>query len=402
MMSFIAILPRITLAALLVAGLGACGGGGGNEAVPLPPATTSEAIPTYGRAQLPGRLLVNSPLGTARIYDLTTGRNTVLPASGVKAAGSPDGDVWTVAAGQATLMRQTDYYAGISGWHPPLRIQRFDLRGTPLAAGSDWPEGYFVGEAQLSPDGRYVLAMHEAPLEDARLKVLDAATGAVVKDTSLLDDSDPLLTRCATWLPDGRYVYMVGNVFYASAPTSTTAQRLATLALPSNFTSAVTGAEEYISGQSTLVASPDGQRIAFTWREKRGNGYDTNIWVAKLDGTELRRLTTPPDPNDALSYRYSYPSWSPDGQWIAGLLDMHGTSVSYQFPSLDPQDLPPALLIVGTTGCGNSQVFAVPAGASQVALSWPTLDARYGIKVLTDDAKGVNWLTSCSSVAWLP
>jgi Tol biopolymer transport system component/DNA-binding winged helix-turn-helix (wHTH) protein len=67
-------------------------------------------------------------------------------------------------------------------------------------------------------------------------------------------------------------------------------------------------------GEGRAVLSPDGQRAAFV--SDRLGGHD--IWLSRLDGTELRRLTanTP--------YRYGGRvwsladlAWSPDGRWIA-------------------------------------------------------------------------------------
>jgi imidazolonepropionase-like amidohydrolase/Tol biopolymer transport system component len=54
--------------------------------------------------------------------------------------------------------------------------------------------------------------------------------------------------------------------------------------------------------------SPDGRRIAFT--SDRGGG--DNIWLMNADGSDKRQLTKE-------SFRLVYqPSWSPDGQFIAG------------------------------------------------------------------------------------
>lgn len=58
--------------------------------------------------------------------------------------------------------------------------------------------------------------------------------------------------------------------------------------------------------QSEPSWSPDATRIAF-----RGGSYpDVELWTARSDGTELRRLTD----NDAAD---GYPVWSPDGERIA-------------------------------------------------------------------------------------
>ena len=52
--------------------------------------------------------------------------------------------------------------------------------------------------------------------------------------------------------------------------------------------------------------SPDGRRIAFVG----ATGEQSDIWVADVDGTNLRQLTSD-------IYGDHQPSWSPDGKWIA-------------------------------------------------------------------------------------
>ena len=51
--------------------------------------------------------------------------------------------------------------------------------------------------------------------------------------------------------------------------------------------------------------SPDGKRLAFY----RGPVGDRDIFIIKIDGTGLERLT---NGGDNLG-----PTWSPDGEWIA-------------------------------------------------------------------------------------
>jgi len=62
----------------------------------------------------------------------------------------------------------------------------------------------------------------------------------------------------------------------------------------------------------SATPSPDGSRVAFTvaWYPEGSAQMDGDIYVASIDGTNLRRLTTAEGMDD-------HPAWSPDGTRIA-------------------------------------------------------------------------------------
>jgi dipeptidyl aminopeptidase/acylaminoacyl peptidase len=62
----------------------------------------------------------------------------------------------------------------------------------------------------------------------------------------------------------------------------------------------------------SATPSPDGSRVAFTvaWYEEGSSQMDGDIYVASIDGTNVRRLTTTEGMDD-------HPAWSPDGTRIA-------------------------------------------------------------------------------------
>src|SRR5215207_2788403 len=67
--------------------------------------------------------------------------------------------------------------------------------------------------------------------------------------------------------------------------------------------------------------SPDGKWVAFSVRD---TDYDANrgrqdVWLASVDGTSVRRLTTHPE-ND------NEPRWSPDGRFIYFMSSRSGSS----------------------------------------------------------------------------
>jgi Tol biopolymer transport system component len=67
-------------------------------------------------------------------------------------------------------------------------------------------------------------------------------------------------------------------------------------------------------GEGGPVLSPDGQRVAFVSDRL---GAD-DIWLSRLDGTEVRRLTAnTPSRYGGAVWSLADLAWSPDGRWIA-------------------------------------------------------------------------------------
>lgn len=64
--------------------------------------------------------------------------------------------------------------------------------------------------------------------------------------------------------------------------------------------------------------SPDGTKVAF-YSERDGN---VDIYVMKADGSDVKRLTTDPDPDRD-------PAWSPCGAWIAFVSERDGNAEIY-------------------------------------------------------------------------
>ena len=233
-----------------------------------------------------------------------------------------------------------------------------------------------------------------------RRSIFSTETGQIVKQGSQLD-GEIVTSSPAAWLPDGRYLYLAGRRLFESSPTATNSTLRATLsALPDN--SASGNNIDVKSNDSQLTVSPDGQKIAFGWAERRDGGptYDRNIWVANVDGTDLHRLTSPTEPSSALSFGYGNATWSPDSKWVAGVLNMGAVNVAPIFP---PDQSFPGIPggIIGATGCGLNPVFVLPANANKVAVSWPTYDVKYGLKVRNASGTGGQWVSACSTIQWV-
>jgi dipeptidyl aminopeptidase/acylaminoacyl peptidase len=69
-------------------------------------------------------------------------------------------------------------------------------------------------------------------------------------------------------------------------------------------------------------ASPDGRFAVFTRRawDEAANKNSTSLWLAALDGSSVRRLTT------ARLFADSSPTWSPDSRWVAFVSTRGGSS----------------------------------------------------------------------------
>lgn len=385
---------KTILAGAALALLQACGGGGGGSSSPDPTTPTSPTTPTppsittYGSRTLPGRLLVNAPDGrAARLMDLSLGNQVSLPAST-----NASFDVWSASQNGQTLVRWTRD-SGLNSY-PVAWFDAATLaaRGTPQAVSSLLG----LSDLQLSADGKWALAQYGDNFQtDRRLTVFDASNMSVQKQGSQLDGAD-IVGDPQAWLPDGRYLYLRANELWVSSPTSTTSELVARLALPSN--DAVDNTS-FVAGQSSLAVSPDGTRIAFTWRVKRGNGMDTHIFTARADGSDIKQMTAVADTTDPLGYAFGSPTWSPDGQWLAFVLYMNGATAAPVWP----QDSIGAAKVVGTTGCAASPAYVLPASQAQAqAFTWPAVKQELALKMLATTGGGGEWVTTCSTLRWLP
>lgn len=390
------------LALLCAAFLSACGGGGGggtpaadggkpaaNDRSPADTPPQADGFAAYLPAALTGHVVLKTATGEHQILDLASGKLSILP-------NDPDKPLHTYWEGDV-LSGQMVRYTSDASTRQLDHATVFDVASlTPLRTLTMWPD---FNRLKLSPDGRYFLSFwHDERLsvftdEKNPLTVFDAVTGADLKKGSMMDPGIGVTSSPHAWLPDGSYVYMVANKLYKSAPGLRTSTLLAILKLPSN---SVLDNGDMIEGNSHLAVSPDGQRIAFSWVEPRGNDMDTNIWVAKLDGSDLHRLTRGKT-DSALRYLYGPPAWSPDGKWVLGWLGMAGVTTA----PVNPLDWSQGWRVIGWTGCGRSPVFVVGLDERDVEISWPDMNDRHVLRARSADGQSSLLLTSCDLAHWV-
>jgi Tol biopolymer transport system component/DNA-binding winged helix-turn-helix (wHTH) protein len=218
--------------------------------------------------------------------------------------------VLVAIAGLFLWRRPHQYSLGVFSTQPDFRL-------TPLTSSL----GYEF-DPQFSPDGKqivYAWSDAEKGRPDIYLKVLGA--GSPVR---LLAPQNNVVHVLPTWSPDGRFIACL-RVTKADEPPlpdskTSVAQRLLRdreqrpPEMGVYLVPAVGGEEKKlfnVAFVSDLKWSPDGNWLLLGMRENRDS--PVSLYRFSLDGTEKKRLTTPP----ANFAGDTIPSFSPDGKYIA-------------------------------------------------------------------------------------
>ena len=213
----------------------------------------------------------------------------------------------TVPAGLGKLYNHLIFFSNRSGVY---QLYQINLDGSGLVQLSQIPDqDVYDMEPAWSPDGRIAFTSKHV---DGKWEVF------------ILYPDRPLPVQLTNWgadcwslgwSPDGKYLAFVSNVtqdeeiYLISAEGGT----------PVNL-SKQPSANDFLP-----VWSPDGQQIMFVSNREEGQSLD--IFVMKIDGSEVTRLT-------ATTARNTSPDWSPDGSKIAFVSDRDGNFEVYvmEFP----------------------------------------------------------------------
>ncbi len=180
---------------------------------------------------------------------------------------------------------------------PPKPLEPISSIATPLTA---YP-GAETGPS-LSPDGNQVAFSWNGPREDnPDVYVKLVGVGEAVRLTTA-----PERDESPAWSPDGQRIAFVRRI-----PERT----FEVLVMP-----ALGGAERRVASfvldssrrPTRLSWSPDGKWIAIGGKPSASEPF--GLWLVEIDGTETRRLTTPPSPGWVADLA---PVFSPDGRRLA-------------------------------------------------------------------------------------
>jgi hypothetical protein len=328
-------------AAVLAVALAGCGGGGGGSTpgqgpgpAPEPPPPPPPAV-----AQLEGRLWHNNYAldyrsGT-QIASLE-GKLPVYASSNTSVSPWPDGtqfilDNWNVYDDDSDLQvidlatGQTLYSAKTEGY---LRDSRPSPASKTLMMAT-------IGKDSISP---------------ADTIFVDLTTMTVLRRFSA---DDPV-----NWLPDGRYLRMLGDGTLRIGDLAGAEVDAGRIQPPAAHT------VQY------LWVSPKGDQVAWSIQHNVSPTPEVDLWVSKLDGSGLERVTQ--------TKMSGYAHWSPDGSKIAFEVDTGH--------------------FCNGIGCmGSCDLWWVPATARNV-VAVPASEDAWQFKV--KDTHGNEQTLGCALAAW--
>lgn len=206
---------------------------------------------------------------------------------------SPDGK--TVVFQSTRLGRRALFIADADGRNLRLFL---DTKSNPVSAA--W-----------SPDGKHI-AFADSVDEDSEIFIVDADGRNVRRLTSIKgDDSHP------AWAADGQRIFFSSNRHTPDMSAPAARQWHDTFSIRPDGTD-VRKHTDCKTVCTYPAPSPDGKRIAYRriiptpgmrW-DLSVMTYDSEVFVSDLDGSNERNLSASP------AYD-GWPSWSPDGRWIA-------------------------------------------------------------------------------------
>jgi hypothetical protein len=326
-------------AAVLAIALAGCGGGGGGSAPGPGPAPEPPPPPPPAAAQLEGRLWHNN-----YALDFLDGTQIASPSGKLPVFASTD---------KAAIPWPDGTQFAIYDWN--VFDDYTDLKVVDLASGqtlySTRTTGYLRG-LRPSPASKTMLmaTIGEDSTGPAETIFLDLTSMTILRHFSA---DEPV-----NWLPDGRYLRVGADGSLRIGDLNAGEVDAGRVQPPASFS------------VQQLWISPKGDQVAWRVLHDVSPSPESDIWVSKLDGSSLERVT-----QTKMSY-YGY--WSPDGSKMAFDRDTGH--------------------FCNGVGCmGTCNLWWVPATARNVVALDASGDAyRFTVK----DGKNRDEVLGCDLLAW--
>ncbi|HXB73650.1 MAG TPA: protein kinase [Candidatus Acidoferrales bacterium] len=261
--------------------------------------------------------------------------------------------------------------------HPTVPFQNYALE--------ELTDSGKVGDAVISPDGRYVV-FTQSERGETSLQIRQVVAG------STLQIQPPSKQRYSglTFSQDGNYLFFTRR---EPATAASTLYRISSLGgEPAKILDGVWGAVSF---------SPDGQRMAYLGLDS--SLTETRLMSTRLDGSDPRQLKTAKAPISITTD----PGWSPDGKWIAIGMFTPGAHGFRAVPVLVPvnggteRTLGPArwaviLNVTWTPDSSGILLIGATPGITTATQIWHVPASGAEPRAVTND---VNTYTSLSSTA---
>ena len=196
------------------------------------------------------------------------------------------------------LMMDVDDTFNFDEWRYVLRDMKKSLTYNDLNKGGNIIDNKYTWEsisfmnAYISPNEKYI-AVSAQNFSDLPITIIDISTGETIsqwidEDVEFINYGKPV------WTTDNTLYFRIGANFYKCSPE--TGYKEAEKILD-------------VGDATNITVNPQGTKIAF---EK-----DKYIWMADIDGKNLRQITISRTTEELSSDGESLPVFSPDGKYIA-------------------------------------------------------------------------------------
>jgi Tol biopolymer transport system component len=233
--------------------------------------------------------LVTEYAGDIRYYNFNTKEETVVFK-----------EAWQVSAGPAgTIVSLSEKFPKRNSLLQIADPEFNDAR-TLLDLSEGWFGGYIYGN-KTSPDGKHIVVTITSYSGDYKIQ----KDGVYVFDRSANIVAQFENKYQADWTPDGRLV-MTGSLLSESTDDKIKDGPEPGIFISDKNLSSLQRIDPGFNNPApcNVAVSPDGERLAFI--------KNNHVWVMNIDGSNVQQLTAPGGDNAE-----SFPTWSPDGKYIA-------------------------------------------------------------------------------------